>query len=369
MTNRHLLADTNGGRVAVEIAGKIGERYLENGEPNAVFLPSQRNLAADFKVSNNTIQRALTMLETQGYIRREHGRGCRILQNKVSRPYRVAILQAVNLPYGAMIPQLVSEISTACLRRKWQVLNIDTTSLDPATVVRTIKDAAIHAALIAFDNAAIAQALVDAGITCIDIESKNQGVAADMVSQDSFGAAAQIVQFLVKAGYRRLGWIGQTIETQTAFARFCGARSALLTHGLDFAAADVVPFFNTDDEAEQYLRNPDKPRAVLCMWFGGTQQLIRTANRMGIKAKDLFLAGWGMDRHIKEIAADIASTCINLISVSWSIQEMAEVVVSRLHIHRMEPDLKPLHLAIPARLLNKKQLLALAKKSRLFLQI
>jgi DNA-binding LacI/PurR family transcriptional regulator len=130
-----------------------------------------------------------------------------------------------------------------------------------------------------------------------------------------------------------------------------------------------VAFFDTDDEAKKYLRNPDRPQALLCMWFGGTQQLIRAANRAGLKAKDLFLAGWGMDRHIREIATDLVNTRINLINVSWSIQEMAEVVVSRLQIHRMEPDLKPLHLAIPARLLNKKQLLALAKKSKFNQQV
>ena len=348
-----------GGRVVVEVAAAIHDRYLQGGTAaSQPFLPAQRSLAAELQVSLSTVQRALAMLESQGYVSNEHGRGSRILVDEGQKPFRVAVLQAPNHNFGKTMPQLVEAIHGECLRRKWQVLSLDVEDLDPMALLRSLEDAGVQAVVLPLVNPQIVQTLVAAGLLCVAVEAATSGVEIDLVSQDNFGAGAAAAAYLTQRGHCRLGWIGPTESTDTAFARFQGARSTLVATGCDFERGDVRPFFADSAKVEAYLRDPKRPRALLCLWADAAIALIKASVRLGLKAADLDLVGWGLDRHLEEVALDILATRVSVASVAWSMDEMADVVASRIHLHRIEPRLHPLYVLIPARVVEMQDFIA-----------
>lgn len=339
-----------GGRVAVKIVAEIYSRYIDQPETPLVFLPPQRALAVEFGVSLSTIQRALAMMEQQGVIRTEHGRGCRILRHGNAEVFRVAVLQASDFKFGRTSPQLVDAIHRQCLKRKWQVLSIVVDDVTPASVLRTMLDARVEAVALAIESREIMRTLLNAGILCVAIETDVQGLPIDQVYQDNFGAAAQAARHLLDRGHRRLGWIGPSHETLTAFMRFSGARAALNERHLDFQPCDILAGFSSEAIVEAYLARPDRPRALLTMWHDATVDLLRVAARLGLGPDDLDLVGWGVDKQVDEIAATAQAARIGMASMIWSPEEMAEAVVSRLQLHRTDPKLRPIHLVIPSRL-------------------
>jgi DNA-binding LacI/PurR family transcriptional regulator len=132
--------------------------------------------------------------------------------------------------------------------------------------------------------------------------------------------------------------------------RLNGARAALNEQQLDFATGDLLPDFSSEAAVEAYLLHPDRPRALLAMWHRTTLDLLRVATRLGLS--DLDLVGWGVGRQADEIAAAARATRIGLAIMIWNVDEMAEVVASRLQLHRTDPKLRPIHLVIPSRLVR-----------------
>ncbi|WP_149552231.1 winged helix-turn-helix domain-containing protein [Streptomyces marokkonensis] len=64
-------------RVADELRGRIGDPY-----PLGAFLPAQRALAEELRVSRDTVQRALRELENEGWIQSRRGSGSRVIKTQ-----------------------------------------------------------------------------------------------------------------------------------------------------------------------------------------------------------------------------------------------------------------------------------------------
>ena len=86
------------------------------------------------------------------------------------------------------------------------------------------------------------------------------------------------------------------------------------------------------------------------MWRDPTVAVLRAAARLRIQPGDLDLVGWGTEKQAQEIAALAHASNMGLATMIWSVDEMAEVVASRIQLHRLEPGLRPLHIVIPSRL-------------------
>jgi DNA-binding LacI/PurR family transcriptional regulator len=339
-----------GGRTAARIAAAIAAKYIDAGAPAQDFLPADRMLAVEYGVARSTVRRALGLLENQGTIRAEHGRGCRILRQGVETAARfcVAVLQGVR---GRTWPEFVDTFREQCLARKWQVLNIDVKEATPEGVLRALADTHVHAVAMTIPRAEIACALQRAGIPCVAVEAGIQGLPVDQVNQDNYGAAQEAARHLLEKGHRRLAWIGPVRESHTAFARFSGARSTLAMQGLDFRPEDVL---ECGDEAavRQFLARRDRPRAVLAMWHDRTVAVLRATAHLRMRAEDLDVVGWGTDRQQSEIGALARQARCRAAVLVWNLSEMAEVVASRIQLLRIEPGLRPLHIEIPSRLVT-----------------
>ncbi|MFG2969107.1 winged helix-turn-helix domain-containing protein [Streptomyces sp. NPDC048288] len=78
MTNR---ANEGGGAVR-RVSDELRVRLSDGAYPLNSFLPSQETLAQEFEVSRDTVQKALRILRTEGWIESRQGKGSRVLRSQ-----------------------------------------------------------------------------------------------------------------------------------------------------------------------------------------------------------------------------------------------------------------------------------------------
>ncbi|WOX10633.1 GntR family transcriptional regulator [Streptomyces sp. N50] len=71
-----------GGREFERVAGELRARMNDGTYPKGSFLPPQRELAEEFEVSRDTVQKALTELRSEGWIETRQGSGSRVVKGQ-----------------------------------------------------------------------------------------------------------------------------------------------------------------------------------------------------------------------------------------------------------------------------------------------
>ncbi|MEU3515433.1 GntR family transcriptional regulator [Streptomyces sp. NPDC006654] len=73
----------NDGRGAVQrVSEELRLRLSDGAYPLHSYLPSQESLATEFRVSRDTVQRALRVLRTEGWIESRQGKGSRVVRRR-----------------------------------------------------------------------------------------------------------------------------------------------------------------------------------------------------------------------------------------------------------------------------------------------
>ncbi|MFJ7071226.1 GntR family transcriptional regulator [Streptomyces sp. NPDC098781] len=91
------------GRTAEQVVTALLSRIVDGTYPPGAMLPTQRELAGEFGISRDTIQRALRELNSQGYVESRQGSGTRVLATPATR----------RAPSGGRFAQLGTHISAA----------------------------------------------------------------------------------------------------------------------------------------------------------------------------------------------------------------------------------------------------------------
>ncbi|MDX3313154.1 winged helix-turn-helix domain-containing protein [Streptomyces sp. NPDC054884] len=106
-----------GGREFQRVADELRARLADGTYPARSFLPSQRQLAEEFQVSRDTVQRVLRELSDEGRIESRQGSGSRVLGDRSPRSPRPAVPQArmtleTLLDEGFDLPELFLDVYT-----------------------------------------------------------------------------------------------------------------------------------------------------------------------------------------------------------------------------------------------------------------
>lgn len=94
----------------VQIAEILGQRVAQGVYPRDTFLPSEAELAREFGVTRMTVRGALRVLQEQGKVRTERGRGTRVSAAKLE----LSLLHFYSV--GRDIPQTGREIRSRVLQ-------------------------------------------------------------------------------------------------------------------------------------------------------------------------------------------------------------------------------------------------------------
>ncbi|MFD7405259.1 winged helix-turn-helix domain-containing protein [Streptomyces sp. NPDC059866] len=99
-------AGEGGGREFQRVADELRARMTDGRYPLRSFLPSQRDLAEEFEVSRDTVQRALRELADEGWIESRQGSGSRVVK---TQRIQSSAAKATRSRGGVTLGPLISE--------------------------------------------------------------------------------------------------------------------------------------------------------------------------------------------------------------------------------------------------------------------
>jgi LacI family transcriptional regulator len=173
-----------------------------------------------------------------------------------------------------------------------------------------------------------------------------EGVRCDTVTTDNVNGGRAAAEHLLSLGHRSLGIIGAAPDLSTAREREHGFREVLTANGLDYWADRGQPSFNLGLEAVHEIATmPQPPSAVFCMNDITALGVLSAARRAGLAVPgDLSVLGFD--------DIDMAQwEPFNLTTVRQPISEMAQSAVRLLHERIEDPQRKPRHRCLEARII------------------
>jgi GntR family transcriptional regulator, arabinose operon transcriptional repressor len=271
-------------------------------------LPTEPELCAEFDVARGTVRQALSLLEKEGYVRRERGRGTFVdWTNGQPR----ARSEAAQKQIGFVVPYVRDSFMTSILlgverratERGMSVIFRHVEN-DPARQKAMLEEMAARRVagtiLYPTDSAhmeSIAE-LIRAGSPVVLIDRYMRQMPSDYVMADHFGGALQVTQHLIALGHTRIGYVSWDDAAISMEHRAAGYRQALLEAGLphDEAACCEVPGYPEIplDPLRAYLTREPRLTAVFAANDQIALAVYRAARNLGLRVpEDLALVGFG----------------------------------------------------------------------------
>ncbi len=335
-------------------------------------IPTERELAADFKLSRPTISRAIRRLVEEGVISR-NGKGGSVVKATPSKESLTfgAILWGLSRqhqeesPFGAAGNEILYRASL----ENWSVLLHDPTwSDDPIEAGLTSRYNSIARDLIArrvaglflmpqeiladqsvsassavvddFKEAEIPVVLIDRDIVRFPARS-----SLDLVGIDNFGAGFALADHFIKLGCRRIDFLAYHTRVPTQESRIAGYQRALEFHGIkcDPAAIHHGNLFDREFVIATLRRR--RPEAVLVVSDSRAAHVMHFAIEAGIKVpSDLRIGSFD----------DLASAALLPVPLTTMRQPAAGLgyLAYRTMLQRMEePKLPPIRTELTCELI------------------
>lgn len=204
-----------------------------------VPLPAERQLAVDYGVSRITISKALDLLENDGLISREQGRGTFVLAPERSEEKSapaIAFLTGVSLhPYIYSILIGAARVAAEAHVR-FHLIGVQAQGTAPAAD-QIVADNAAGVMIYPRPgdaDLALCQALKDQGAHLVMVDRYYEQIDCDAVVFDEQPAAYALTQRLIARGHRRIALLTHhEVYVSSIANRLSGYRQAMREHGLD----------------------------------------------------------------------------------------------------------------------------------------
>lgn len=220
------------------------------------LLPPERRLVEEYGASRITIVKALDMLENDGFIDRQHGRGTFVASSSraaesssatqahgtigmvvpsLSHPYLISIMTGIarEANRAGYALQVISSFENPVDERK-QLESLAERSLDGVIVYPRLTEASLG----------LYRALA-AKKPLVMVDRYVSGLATDRVLFQDELAGFELTELLVKKGHQRIAWISHEAPATSVQNRLIGHRRALAAHGLaldeDLMWLDLFP--------------------------------------------------------------------------------------------------------------------------------
>ncbi len=265
-----------------EVADRLRQDMRAGFHPRGTYLPSEADLCARFKVSRDTIRRALAELGVEGLIQTEPGVGHRVRGQVVSAKREKDDLVVVIAPYGhdayaftEMVAGLERSLTNAGLR-----LVISTLQTQPSVEAQMITAAQVEHVLHMRPQAVVCglprgtdaselQRFVRADVPVVVVGEDPKGLAVDYVGTDDRLGAYMISEWLAD-------WAGELPWCISGATRFPGLEYRLEGFSLALASRSS----DAGDKMVYQLSTAaeENPAAELAEWV----QERRGADRLGV---------------------------------------------------------------------------------------
>lgn len=270
-------------------------------------LPTERTFAQEFAVDRYAIQRSLEQLHRQGLIIKELGRRPVVASNPSFRNSHVSISEpslktiAALLPHDAAYPAAVAVLTgvNAALRRlsaPYRVIPFDVRLFEmEEDALREVEEQGYGGVIIwhsgekATLNTICRQ--MRQGIPFVFVDRYPHGMTCDFVGVDNRTASTEAVNYLLKLGHTRIGFLTSTEETTAVMERHDGYLQALEQAGITPQPEWIAAVPSKDPTlvtpaVEQLLKIEEPLTAVYALNDSKAHYFIAEVERRGLRVPD-----------------------------------------------------------------------------------
>lgn len=268
-------------------------------------IPGERDLAAELRVSQMTMNRALMELEKEGWIRREHGRGTFVPEDFCPPPPEVLQIGVV-----AHIPaeHALEDFYLGSLFRGMQRAIVNSSvSLSvlqvPADEIEKIREALLDGLLVLDmleQNVEKVNQLYREGLKMVVIGASWKGLEVPFVDSDNVAGTRAALEHLLGLGHRRIGGVFALPNTCNTQDRLRTFREILQERGIQIDDAfllmeeEAISISETGREKLRWmLRSSARPTAFFCGGYYLALNVMRIAREEGLHIpEDLSVVGF-----------------------------------------------------------------------------
>ena len=297
------------GPVVQRLAHLLRQRVIHGQYPPGEFLPSERALAEELRVSRMSISRALEQLAREGVVKQHLGTGTRVLPDAGKRlpPGTIAILHRVFEGAPAPEPELILQGIVDALARErfayemFPVLSGDYVGLVEKAVkvgeILSLRDR--YGGWLFVETCAPEQTValhrLHAPVVVANLESELE-VSATWVDHKRIAGAA--VQILAALGHRRIGLVATQANSAFYKKTIEGYRESMtrLNLPMDARWISLCASSNSLDAyaaARTLLRVEPRPTAIVAGRDLHAEAVCRVASETGLEiGRDLSVIGF-----------------------------------------------------------------------------
>ncbi len=345
------------GRSSAGVAAAVRTSILQSKFPFGDFLPSVRQLAREHDVDMKTALRAMKVLETEGLVRAVRGQGFRVLARACAPTQGAPVAYiGVGTPdgqfgSGASI-QLAHALQQAASRRGWCMMSVSDDVPRPQMIATMRSHKVLGAVVNSFDGDLVA-GLVKEGLPLVMVDSTIANAEVDAVMQDGHMGGRLAAEFVLGRGRKRVAWLGNVEGGAHLSDRLGGAMARLQEAGLAPKPGfiDAVALERAEAVLRGWLSGKDRPDAVVAPWTNYMLAAARTCKSLGLKVgSDVDVVGWSNQELLEQDLSGSLSSEMVSATITWSARAMAETALARLIQRRESPDLPPVLIKVPTRL-------------------
>lgn len=272
----------------------VAERASVSTATVSYILSGRRGYAKP--VSDETRDRVLRAASALGY-RRNH------MARSLRRRRTDLVCVVHELPSSPWLEHLIEQFHETAVRHGCAVITLPVTAGDRDTALRVLGERYVDGAVVApncrFPAGELGQ-LARAGLALMVFDDDLAPRGFDVIRQGQEPACYAAVEHLVRAGHRRIAYLGQGTDLATARGdvRYAAYRDALADGGVELDDSLVVPAADSRVRAHEavthLLARRDRPTAIFSATDRAALQSLWVARDLGLSVpSDLAVVGVG----------------------------------------------------------------------------
>jgi GntR family transcriptional regulator of arabinose operon len=323
----------------IQVANIIRQNILDGTWHEGDAIPPEKILCSRFNIARGTMRQALQLLESEGYLVREQGRGTFIRlveqRNNDTKNRHLAFV----VPYirdSSVSTMLVGFQQVAEQAGFSVVFNHVNNDLQQQrdVVQKLVQQGVMGIALYPVDSESLTgiDKLVNASYPIVLVDRYLKHFSTDYVISDHFGGALRGVHYLINQGHTRVGFVTWLSPAVSMDHRFLGYQQAMRERGIpvDINLVCRVEGYPTVSREPliSYLTGDKRPTAVFAANDQIAIAIYRAAATVGLRIpQDLSVVGFDdldMSIHLDPPLTTVAQQFTVL------GQQSAQVLLSRI---------------------------------------
>ncbi len=360
-TKKLIRKETLTQKVAAAIRNELlSSKRINQGE----YLPAERDLAEQFKVSRVTIRLSLKMLVKNGILEVMPQKGyrlARVVSAKSQGSYAYIVDSTKpGEPLDQISEQIMGSLNRIILQKNQQMLSIGIKGVVPnASFFENLINSNVQGILLDSSQPEVIDAVSKLNIPCVLINSYSQNEQIDSIIQGNFTGTFKAAQYLLSRNHQSIVWLGPTKGNPHYRERYAGARAALENDNLEFASLFSSHFSgntqleqdNTVAFIQKTLKEKNTSIAFMAMWQPLADSVILATKKMGITiGEKIDLVGWCTESEYREHLIPMFLNQVIPAMIIWSPTEMATVAIELLERRLHSPGAPFVRLEVKSRL-------------------